>query len=80
MEIKRFLIVINQELSLKDHRCRFSKYFFLVIHVIFFPNMSFQFIFGRVHSMIEELAKFTDNIRCCLIVGGVPTKVRLLFH
>jgi hypothetical protein len=28
----------------------------------------------RVHSMIEKLAQFTD-IRCCLIVGGLSTKV-----
>ncbi|KDP35421.1 hypothetical protein JCGZ_10804 [Jatropha curcas] len=29
----------------------------------------------QVHSMIEKLAQFTD-IRCCLIVGGLPTKVQ----
>ena len=28
----------------------------------------------RVHSMIEKLAQFTD-IRCCLVVGGLSTKV-----
>lgn len=39
----------------------------------------FAIIFGRVHSMIEKLAQFTD-IRCCLIVGGLSTKVRLLFQ
>ncbi|KAM0902582.1 hypothetical protein ACQ4PT_019244 [Festuca glaucescens] len=30
---------------------------------------------AQVHSMIEKLAQFTD-IRCCLIVGGLPTKVQ----
>ncbi|CAN1130449.1 DEAD-box ATP-dependent RNA helicase 28 [Linum perenne] len=29
----------------------------------------------QVHSMIEKLAQFTD-IRCCLIVGGLSTKVQ----
>ncbi|KAG6519460.1 hypothetical protein ZIOFF_022954 [Zingiber officinale] len=29
----------------------------------------------RVHSMIEKLAQFTD-IRCCLVVGGLSTKVQ----
>ncbi|KAL5077547.1 hypothetical protein RYX36_016531, partial [Vicia faba] len=33
----------------------------------------------RVHSMIEKLAQFTD-IRSCLIVGGLSTKVSLLFQ
>uniref|UniRef100_A0A0E0FC76 RNA helicase n=1 Tax=Oryza meridionalis TaxID=40149 RepID=A0A0E0FC76_9ORYZ len=30
---------------------------------------------AQVHSMIEKLAQFTD-IRCCLIVGGLSTKVQ----
>ncbi|CAN0893446.1 DEAD-box ATP-dependent RNA helicase 28, partial [Linum grandiflorum] len=30
----------------------------------------------QVHSMIEKLAQFTD-IRCCLIVGGLSTKVQV---
>ena len=30
---------------------------------------------AQVHSMIEKLAQFTD-IRCCLIVGGLPTKAQ----
>ena len=30
--------------------------------------------FGRVHSMIEKLAQFTD-MRCCLVVGGLSSKV-----
>uniref|UniRef100_A0ACD5YJT7 Uncharacterized protein n=1 Tax=Avena sativa TaxID=4498 RepID=A0ACD5YJT7_AVESA len=30
---------------------------------------------AQVHSMIEKLSQFTD-IRCCLIVGGLPTKVQ----
>ncbi|XP_072955239.1 DEAD-box ATP-dependent RNA helicase 28 [Typha angustifolia] len=30
---------------------------------------------AQVHSMIEKLAQFTD-IRCCLIVGGLPTKMQ----
>ncbi|KAL5177924.1 DEAD-box ATP-dependent RNA helicase 28 [Glycine soja] len=29
----------------------------------------------QVHSMIEKLAQFTD-IRCCLVVGGLSTKVQ----
>ncbi|XP_015577149.1 DEAD-box ATP-dependent RNA helicase 28 [Ricinus communis] len=29
----------------------------------------------QVHSMVEKLAQFTD-IRCCLIVGGLSTKVQ----
>ncbi|RZR80101.1 hypothetical protein BHM03_00006019 [Ensete ventricosum] len=35
----------------------------------------------RVHSMIEKLAQFTD-IRCCLVVGGLSTKVcwRIIDH
>lgn len=36
--------------------------------------MFVSFLFYRVHSMIEKLAQFTD-IRCCLIVGGLSTKV-----
>ncbi|RZB91417.1 DEAD-box ATP-dependent RNA helicase 28 [Glycine soja] len=30
---------------------------------------------SKVHSMIEKLAQFTD-IRCCLVVGGLSTKVQ----
>lgn len=30
---------------------------------------------AQIHSMIEKLAQFTD-IRCCLIVGGLPTKAQ----
>ncbi|KAK4860162.1 hypothetical protein QYF36_018421 [Acer negundo] len=30
----------------------------------------------QVHSMIEKLAQFTD-IRCCLVVGGLSTKVQV---
>jgi len=30
---------------------------------------------AQIHSMIEKLAQFTD-IRCCLIVGGLSTKVQ----
>ncbi|XP_044478644.1 DEAD-box ATP-dependent RNA helicase 28-like [Mangifera indica] len=30
---------------------------------------------AQVHSMIEKLAQFTD-IRCCLVVGGLSTKVQ----
>ncbi|WOL09700.1 DEAD-box ATP-dependent RNA helicase 28 isoform X2 [Canna indica] len=30
---------------------------------------------AQVHSMVEKLAQFTD-IRCCLVVGGLPTKVQ----
>lgn len=36
------------------------------------------FFFGRVHSMVEKLAQFTD-IRCCLVVGGLSTKVYIFF-
>ncbi|URE26332.1 hypothetical protein MUK42_36070 [Musa troglodytarum] len=32
---------------------------------------------AQVHSMIEKLAQFTD-IRCCLVVGGLSTKVKKL--
>lgn len=39
----------------------------------------FLIIFDRVHSMIEKLAQFTD-IRCCLVVGGLSTKVWSLFQ
>ncbi|CAM0949884.1 unnamed protein product [Alopecurus aequalis] len=44
-----------------------------------FPRFQYRrshlFQTSRVHSMIEKLAQFTD-IRCCLIVGGLPTKVQ----
>ncbi|KAG1354122.1 DEAD-box ATP-dependent RNA helicase 28 [Cocos nucifera] len=30
---------------------------------------------AQVHSMIEKLAQFTD-VRCCLVVGGLPTKMQ----
>nr|XP_023880428.1 DEAD-box ATP-dependent RNA helicase 28-like [Quercus suber] len=32
-------------------------------------------LLAKVHSMIEKLAQFTD-IRCCLVVGGLSTKVQ----
>jgi hypothetical protein len=45
----------------------------------FFPDLEFivnQILMSlcRVHSMTEKLAQFTD-IRCCLVVGGLSTKV-----
>ncbi|KAK3028372.1 hypothetical protein RJ639_038046 [Escallonia herrerae] len=30
----------------------------------------------RVHSMIEQLAQFVKDIRCCLVVGGLSTKMQ----
>jgi hypothetical protein len=72
--------MISQELPLEDDWCRFFKYFFVVIQANFFLNIRlFLISFGRVHSMIEKLAIYTD-IRCCLIVGGLSKKVRLLFQ
>jgi ATP-dependent RNA helicase DDX27 len=30
----------------------------------------------QVHSMIEKLAQFVKDIRCCLVVGGLSTKIQ----
>ncbi|KAK3006135.1 hypothetical protein RJ639_017056 [Escallonia herrerae] len=30
----------------------------------------------QVHSMIEQLAQFVKDIRCCLVVGGLSTKIQ----
>lgn len=30
----------------------------------------------QVHSMVEKLAQFVKDIRCCLVVGGLSTKVQ----